>query len=174
MQDAFGPDTHIQRHTYTVVARGLPLTDIPNDINSLTPTINDTNGVVASKAIALRPRRASGTKGAVLLHFESLTDANKLCDDELLLHYSVFYCEPYAESARPLQPLAETLLAALTSFIHGYFATEFVNGRAGCFTDEDQNQEAVDDVGLNGGPGKQRTTLVAVPTTWSPFCAPCV
>ncbi|KPM42380.1 hypothetical protein AK830_g4172 [Neonectria ditissima] len=101
---AFGENAALSPPTFAVVAKGIRLASIPNDTNKLIEEINEANQLrvlQAKKQKAGRP--GSNAKANLILRVSSIKEANRLCDNSLLLDAQLYDCEPFDEGLRPTQ-----------------------------------------------------------------------
>lgn len=100
---AFGPAASLSRRIYSMVVKGVPLEDVPQDTSDLNHTLATQNKVTIAMAKVRRPRGEAATKATLIIGTHDTDTANKLCARGVFLNAQVFRCEPYAESVRPLQ-----------------------------------------------------------------------
>ncbi|TQW01617.1 Endonuclease/exonuclease/phosphatase [Cordyceps javanica] len=100
---AFDPEAHLARRVYSMVVRGVPADDIPQDTPSLQLDLTTTNSI---NIVMARPMRTGGDRGkttALLIRVYDVNQGSILCQKGALYKSQSFRCEPYSGTARPLR-----------------------------------------------------------------------
>lgn len=100
---AFGNKAALTPPTFAVYAKGIRLASVPNDTSKLITEIERTNNVKITQIKKTKGRPGPNPRANLVIRTSSIRDANRLCDNGLLLEAELYDCEPFNEGLRPTQ-----------------------------------------------------------------------
>ena len=103
VRNAFGPEATASRRQYTIIAKSVRSSSVRGDLTQLAQTISQTNGVTITAVKPQRNRREANERQSVVISLPTPQEANKLCNEGIIIEAEISHCEPYYEAAQPRQ-----------------------------------------------------------------------
>lgn len=102
LEKAFGPSAEIIKPSYALAIKGLQVSSLQGISDDILLQEIQSTLPGACRAKIWRPNDPS-YRAKVLIATTDVNEANKACNDGLIWRYQLYNCEPYLDSARPLQ-----------------------------------------------------------------------
>lgn len=97
VQASFGQNAEIQKKIFSVLAKGVPVSITSKEVAEVREDLQAQNRIKIHQVLLRRPRPGLDTTVAIL-QITDTNEANKLCDQGLLLDGQHFVCEPFTEA----------------------------------------------------------------------------